>query len=198
MTRAERTTILMLLALGLVGQGFRLTLSSGPDGPPVSPPGPGPATRLAEQRNAAASRSTPLKPGERIDPNIASPMDLERIPGLGTRLAKRIVEDRDLRGTFGSLADLDRVDGVGPAMLRRLEPFLQLPPADPLGPPPVVLNAAGPAELERLPGIGPAKAAAIIAWREQFGPFTDVAELDRVPGISPALARRLGPKVRVW
>lgn len=45
------------------------------------------------------------------------------------------------------------------------------------------LNAAGAEELRRLPGIGEKLAAAIVAYREEHGPFQAVEELLRVPGI---------------
>lgn len=49
----------------------------------------------------------------------------------------------------------------------------------------VDVNRAGPAQLERLPGIGPATAAAIVAERDRNGPFAGVDDLERVPGIGP-------------
>lgn len=51
---------------------------------------------------------------------------------------------------------------------------------------PVDLNAATPAELEGLPGVGPATAAAIVAWRDANGPFVGVDQLLDVRGIGPA------------
>jgi competence protein ComEA len=113
------------------------------------------------------------------------------------RLAKEMVADREFRGPFGSLADLDRVDGIGPGMLRRLEPFLIVPHGLGGSRPAIDLNQAGPEELERLPGVGPSRAKAIIAFRERFGRFADAADLDRVPGIGPGLALRLAPMVTV-
>lgn len=53
-------------------------------------------------------------------------------------------------------------------------------------PGPLDLNQATAAELERLPGIGPATAAAIVDDRARNGPFATVDELERVPGIGPA------------
>jgi competence protein ComEA len=47
----------------------------------------------------------------------------------------------------------------------------------------VNVNTAGAAELETLPGIGPATAAAIIEERERNGPFATVDDLIRVSGI---------------
>jgi competence protein ComEA len=51
---------------------------------------------------------------------------------------------------------------------------------------PIDLNRAGIADLETLPGIGPATAAAIVDDRDRNGPFASVDDLDRVPGIGPA------------
>lgn len=51
---------------------------------------------------------------------------------------------------------------------------------------PVDLNRATVEELDVLPGIGPATAAAIVAYREQVGPFAAVDDLLKVQGIGPA------------
>ncbi|UTT62558.1 ComEA family DNA-binding protein [Microcella humidisoli] len=47
----------------------------------------------------------------------------------------------------------------------------------------VNLNTADAAALETLPGVGPAIAARIIAWRDENGPFRSVDELTAVSGI---------------
>ena len=69
------------------------------------------------------------------------------------------------------------------------------PDAPPLGP--VNLNTAGAAELDALPGVGPAIAGRILQWRELNGPFTAVDDLDEVAGIGPATLERLRPLVTV-
>lgn len=51
---------------------------------------------------------------------------------------------------------------------------------------PIDLNTATVEQLEGLPGVGPATAAAIVDDRERHGPFASVAELERVAGIGPA------------
>jgi competence protein ComEA len=49
------------------------------------------------------------------------------------------------------------------------------------------IEIAGTVEqLDVLPGVGPATAAAIVAYREQVGPFAAVDDLLKVPGIGPA------------
>lgn len=51
---------------------------------------------------------------------------------------------------------------------------------------PVDINRADVGQLDALPGVGPATAAAIIAERDRNGPFLTVEDLERVPGIGPA------------
>ena len=61
------------------------------------------------------------------------------------------------------------------------------------------VNSATATTLQRVRGIGPTKARAIIAYREQHGPFASLDELARVRGIGPATVenfRRAGFCVR--
>jgi competence protein ComEA len=51
----------------------------------------------------------------------------------------------------------------------------------------VSLNRAGDKELEALPGIGPALAGRIVAWREANGGFKSVEDLLKVSGIGESL-----------
>lgn len=60
------------------------------------------------------------------------------------------------------------------------------PVASSLPPGPVDVNRADAAELDALPGVGPATAQAIIDHREANGPFASVDELEQVRGIGPA------------
>lgn len=59
----------------------------------------------------------------------------------------------------------------------------------------VDVDRADAVTLDRLPGIGPALAARIVADRDARGPFGSLQALERVKGIGPALAARLGPHV---
>jgi competence protein ComEA len=59
------------------------------------------------------------------------------------------------------------------------------------------LNKATAAELELLPGIGPALASRIIDHRRTSGPFRSVDELDEVKGIGPRTLEKLRPLVKV-
>ncbi len=62
---------------------------------------------------------------------------------------------------------------------------------------PVDLNAATPEQLEALPGVGPATAAAIVSHRDNNGPFESVVDLLDVPGIGDAKLAALRDLVSV-
>jgi competence protein ComEA len=59
------------------------------------------------------------------------------------------------------------------------------------------LNTATMAELESLPGIGPALAGRIVEYRETYGPFQTVDDLLNVKGIGPALLEKIRDLVEV-
>jgi competence protein ComEA len=169
---------------------------------------------MARVREVEA-RERPLAPGERIDLDRADRAEIERLPRVGPELARRIVEHRETHGPFGSLAALDEVPGVGAALLASLERYVSFSGArlpargGPPGAAPrpsgrgceegarVAVNRATEAELDCLPGIGPALARAIVADRASRGPYRQVEDLARVKGIGPALLGRLAPRLLV-
>ena len=48
-------------------------------------------------------------------------------------------------------------------------------------------------DLRRLPGIGPARAAAIVRDRRERGPFRTLEDLERIPGLGRSTVSRLAP-----
>lgn len=61
----------------------------------------------------------------------------------------------------------------------------------------VDLNTATQSELESVKGLGPAKAQAIIAYRDKNGPFKSVDDLDRIKGFGKASIKRLEGQITV-
>jgi competence ComEA-like helix-hairpin-helix protein len=59
------------------------------------------------------------------------------------------------------------------------------------------LNLANHAELQRLPGVGPALAERIIEYREAHGPFRNVSQLTAVRGIGAKTLDRMRDQLRV-
>jgi len=143
-----------------------------------------------------------------VDVNTATEAELTQLPGIGPAKAAAIVQHRTQNGPFKSLADLDAVSGIGPATLANITPMVQFTKdgaaavAAPAAVPTAItdkapvtaapsagavnINAADASGLQSLPGIGPSKAAAIVADRTANGPFASCSDLQRVRGVGPA------------
>ena len=202
-SRRERRALTVLLVLGIGGHLLRAVAAVPGTPAPVAelfdPAGDGDP---AAHRDSIRQQQRPLGATERVDVDHASVEELERLPGVGPATAKRIVADRESHGVFSSIAGLARVRGMGRSTLERLAPHLSFGgvPAEAVETAqtePMDLNRATVADLVTLPGIGPTKAAAIVAFRDSAGPFRQFEDLRRVPGISAALLKRLAGHVVV-
>jgi competence protein ComEA len=61
----------------------------------------------------------------------------------------------------------------------------------------VSLNSATAEELMTLPGIGEARAKAIMQYREEKGSFRALEELKSIEGIGDKLYERIAPRIRI-
>ena len=59
------------------------------------------------------------------------------------------------------------------------------------------LNSATVEQLISLPGVGQSKAKAIIKYREEVGPFLEIAQLTQVKGIGEKMLSKIESHVRV-
>ena len=95
----------------------------------------------------------------------------------------------------GQRVYVPRVGEVVPAAVGS-DPAAVGPPA-PSPASPLDLNTATAEQLDQLPSVGPATAAAIVAHRDRNGPFRSVEALLEVRGIGPVRLDELRPLVRV-
>jgi competence protein ComEA len=203
MSPRERNALLLVLGLGVAGHILRAGgIDPGAHSLPSGFLDSFPAGDPLAHRDLAIELARPLAAGERVDVDRADARELQRLPGVGPALAGRIVADRESLGVFGGIAGLDRVAGIGPATLARLAPHLRFSGAatDPPGRSAggvELLNHADPVRLERLPGIGPARARAIVAFRDSAGPFRHVKDLRLVQGIPGTVVDRVIDALRL-
>ena len=118
----------------------------------------------------------------------------------------RVTDLLDAAGGPGPDADLDQLNLAAPVadgeriyVPRRGEapPPVAAGTATALPAGPVDLNTATAEQLDALPGVGPATAAAILDWRKQHGRFRTVDDLLEVRGIGEARLADLRDKVKV-
>ena len=203
----EYRSVLLLAGLAVVGQAARCALLDPGEAPgAISVLAGTDSTSPLAHRDSARLAGQPLKDGELIDLDRAPAAEIARLPGIGPDLARRIVEERKSHGDFGGLAALDALPGVGPGLLRRLDGHVRFSgvprPGSPsqrqaAQPAKIGLNSATANDLATLPGIGPGRAAAIVAYRESHGPFASIEALITVPGIGPATLGKLRPLLEI-
>lgn len=76
----------------------------------------------ADVPGAAPGGAERLLFGLPLDLNRAEARALEALPGIGAGRAEAIVRAR-ARAPFCRVGDLERVDGIGPVLVRRIAPF---------------------------------------------------------------------------
>lgn len=87
------------------------------------PPTAVPLPDTLERKPPAPVKAGKLAPGEKLDVNAATEAELQRLPGIGPTLARRIVETR-AGGPFTSVEELRRVRGIGAKTLANLRPYV--------------------------------------------------------------------------
>jgi len=213
-TRALKRALLILLAVSAARWGWSLRTPAPDTASATALPELLEGTREATAESAR--RRAPLGDDEKIDPNTASDVDLDRLPGVGPAAARAIVAARDSGAVFRAAEDLLAVRGIGEATLERMRPHVRFAPPPggarrpgrrpetprpaPAGgaapPARIDLNTADQQALESLPGIGPSLAGRILTAREERM-FSSLEDLERVPGVGPATIERLRPHVTV-
>jgi competence protein ComEA len=70
-------------------------------------------------------RARPLEATFHVDINQADWPEIAQLPGVGETLARRIVDWRTRKGRFTNHEALLDVDGIGPAKLQQIKPYLK-------------------------------------------------------------------------
>lgn len=133
--------------------------------------------------------------------------ELDSVPGVGPKLLAEVLPHLALDDTnrvrSGRPLTSSRAQSVTPAaplpprVVRASESRQKIAPNRPADAPPLRLNSASENDLLGLPGIGPTRARAIMAYRQSNGPFASVWDLEKVPGLSARLVRQLASQVVV-
>lgn len=66
------------------------------------------------------------KEGDKVNINLADKSALKEIPGIGDKMAERIIACRDQNGRFSAIDDLRKVKGLGKAKLNKIKEFICL------------------------------------------------------------------------
>lgn len=79
---------------------------------------------LAMSSGLAVAAEKPQGPAAKVNINTATAEQLTQLPGVGEKLAARIVEHRQKEGPFRSAQELMNVRGIGEKNFQKLEAYL--------------------------------------------------------------------------
>lgn len=146
------------------------------------------------EKKEFADRKPKEKP-QKFNLNEADTIQLEKIYGIGSKLALRIVKYRDKLGGFVSQEQLKEVYGLDTAVVKEIQAATYLP--DPPGVKTINLNTADEKMLAAHPYFGRKIASAIVTYRFQHGNFKSVDDLGKIPLIDKNNLGKLFPYVTV-
>jgi competence protein ComEA len=216
-TDPGRAGFIALAAVGVIAVLVTVFTVTGDDPPPVVSANLPPVQMVSSAAPPSPSGDQPvvvsvvglvhrpglvtLEPGARIDDALAAAGGvLDGADLLGLNVARRLTDGEQI------VVGIAAPPGVPSAMGSSVTTPAGTQ-AEQAGPPtggtgtatagPVNLNTATVSELDTLPGVGPVTAAAIVAFRDANGEFTDVEQLGDVDGIGPARLEKLRDLVHV-
>lgn len=191
MSSSRASLVAFLILVTLIALSGALLMISRPDSveitifppPPTATPAPTatPMPIVVYVTGEVAQRGT-----QHILPHGSRVADAVGAAGGFTDLA-----NRELVNLAGILRDGDQVHVPS---VETSQPEASLP--TPSGGSLVNVNTATLEELVALPNIGPVTAQNIIDFREQAGPFSELADLDDVPGIGSSTLGKLEELIR--
>lgn len=154
---------------------------------------------LAKNENYAAKSSSDENNAEpnnyarrplSIDINTADTTSLIALPGIGSKLAARIVNFRDKLGGFYSIEQVGETFGLPDSTFQKIKPLLQLKNNSIRK---ININTATIDELKAHPYIKYSVANPIVAYRTQHGPFSNIEDIKKVMAVTNEIYNKIAP-----
>jgi competence protein ComEA len=123
-----------------------------------------------------------------IEINSADTAAFIRLPGIGNKLANRIIQFREKLGGFYSVNQVAETYGLADSIFQKILPFLS---AGNSAVRKININTATIDELKAHPYIRWNLATPIIAFRNEHGPFTTVKDIRKVMAVTDEVYEKL-------
>ncbi|MFZ1263740.1 MAG: helix-hairpin-helix domain-containing protein [Chitinophagaceae bacterium] len=125
-----------------------------------------------------------------IDINTADTTALIALPGIGSKLAVRIITFRDKLGGFFSISQVGETFGLPDSAFQKIKQFLKIENTTVRK---ININEASVDELKAHPYIRYRLATPIVAYRNEHGSFTKAEELKKVMAVTDEDLHKLAP-----
>jgi len=129
-----------------------------------------------------------------VDINKADSAELEKLPGIGKKLAGRIIHFREKLGGFYDINQVSETYGLADSTFHLIEPMLRI--AEP-NVAKININKSDVYQLRKHPYIGWPIANVLIRYRQQHGDFKSVDAIREIGAISPDVAIKLLPYLSI-
>lgn len=129
-----------------------------------------------------------------VEVNTADTAALIALPGIGSKLAQRIISFRDKLGGFYSVNQIAETYGLPDSTFQKIKQYLRAN-ADEIRR--ININTATIDELKSHPYVKWSLANPIVAYRKEHGPFVKVEELKKVMVITEDVYNKIAPYIIV-
>ena len=127
-----------------------------------------------------------------IDVNIADTSAFISLPGIGSKLAARIVTFREKLGGFYSVEQIGETYGLPDSTFQKIKQWLKL---DNISVKKININTATIDELKAHPYIKYSLANPIVAYRNEHGSFSKIEDIKKVMAVTDDIFKKIAPYI---
>ncbi len=146
-----------------------------------------PKDEIQSSKNYAAHYSI-------VDINTADTSALISLPGIGSKLAARIISFREKLGGFYSVEQIGETYGLPDSTFQNIKQWLKL---DNLSVKKININAATVDELKAHPYIKYNLANPIVAYRNEHGSFSKIEDIKKVMTVTEDIYKKIAPYLTI-
>jgi len=129
---------------------------------------------------------------KKIEINKADTTAFIALPGIGSKLAVRIILFREKLGGFYTVEQIREVYGLQDSVYRKIYPLLKCDPGKIRK---IEINTAEKETLKVHPYIRWNMANALVAYRSQHGPFSSPGDLSRLENVDEDALKKMIPYI---
>lgn len=152
----------------------------------------GTKTQLYSNHKRAGPPKYAKKKLEPFDINNADTTTFIALPGIGSKLASRIVTFRDKLGGFYNVSQVGEVYGLKDSVFQIIKPYLRCHGESVKK---IEINKAGKDELKNHPYIRWSIADAILVYRDQHGSFTSPQDILKIESVDAEALEKVLPYI---